>query len=295
MITATTELRSVVVAVTTSGRTCLRRRRFHDVPEGHVTHRIARDHGKLFNNTVVRVSSPQGRFAADAALVNGTTLRKIEAYGKHLFYRWNDDHIVHVHLGLFGKYRLHRGPDSPEPKGAVRMRIANEAATSDLAGPTDCRLITGDEHASMLARLGPDPLRNDARPDDTIARLRKSSKAVGALLLDQQVLAGVGNVYRAEALFVCGIHPDRPGRELSAEEAESLWTTCAGMLKQGLKDGRIVTVDRSLLDLPKGARVKRGDTTWVYHRDTCLRCATPIRTSELGGRPCYYCPTCQSA
>jgi len=112
------------------------------------------------------------------------------------------------------------------------------------------------------------------------------------LLLDQRVLAGVGNVYRAEALFVNGIHPSRPGNELHDAELEAVWTTTVSMLRQGVKDNRIITVDRSERSVKKGHH-RRGETTYVYHRDICLRCGSPVQTVELGGRPCYFCPTCQ--
>ena len=96
----------------------------------------------------------------------------------------------------------------------------------------------------------------------------------------------------AEALFVEGIHPERRGRDLTDAEVFALWDTTVAMLRQGVKDNRIVTVDRRVHPIPKG-RARRGETTWVYHRDSCLRCGTPIATVELGGRPCWYCPTCQ--
>jgi endonuclease VIII len=93
------------------------------MPEGHTIHRIARDHTPLIVGHPVRVSSPQGRFEADAARVDGATLERIEPYGKHLFYRWSTGEVGHVHLGLFGKFRVQRTDESPEPIGQVRMRL----------------------------------------------------------------------------------------------------------------------------------------------------------------------------
>jgi endonuclease-8 len=262
------------------------------VPEGHTIHRIAKDHTPILVGHRVVVSSPQGRFAADAALVNGRRIERIEAYGKHLFHWWDNGRVGHVHLGLFGKFRVHRGTSAPEPAGAVRMRLTTPNGTIDLSGPTDCSIGTADDRDAIVARLGPDPLRRDADPEAAFARIRRSSQPIGALLLDQKVLAGVGNVYRAEALFVEGIHPERRGRDLTDAEVFALWDTTVAMLRQGVKDNRIVTVDRRVHPVPKG-RARRGETTWVYHRDSCLRCGTPIAAVELGGRPCWYCPTCQ--
>jgi endonuclease-8 len=263
------------------------------MPEGHVTHRIARDHGKLLAGKPIAVSSPQGRFREGAALVDGVVLEGIEAYGKHLFYRWANGAIGHVHLGLFGKYKVHRGAAPPEPGAAVRMRLVTPEATIDLSGPTDCSLGTIEDRAAILRRLGPDPLRRDADAHAAIERMARTSKPLGAALLDQAIIAGVGNVYRAEALFVTGMHPARPSRDSSEEELATLWSTVTAMLRQGLRDGRIVTVSAADLDLPRGRRLRRGEATYVYHRDRCLRCGTPVQTVDLAGRPCWFCPTCQ--
>lgn len=265
------------------------------MPEGHTIHRIARDHGRLLAGRALRVSSPQGRFALDALLVDGMVLDRIEPYGKHLFYWWSNGRVGHVHLGLFGRFRVHAGllGEIPHPIGEVRMRLSSDVATVDLSGPTDCSIGTPDDRDAIVARLGPDPLRRDAKVEVALDRIRRSRQAIGALLLDQSVLAGVGNVYRAEALFVTGIHPGRPGRECSDAELAALWSTITAMLRQGVKDNRIVTVDRRELDLPKARRIRRGEATYVYHRDRCLRCGSATATVTLAGRPCWYCPVCQ--
>lgn len=263
------------------------------MPEGHTIHRLARDQNRLLRGKVIAVSSPQGRFSSDAALVDGVVLRRVEPVGKHLFYEWANGAVGHVHLGLFGKFRTHRGLTAPEPMGEVRMRMAADGVTIDLSGPTACTIGDEDDRSSILRRLGPDPLRSDADPSRAVDRIRRSRQPIGALLLDQSVLAGVGNVYRAEALFVTGVHPSRPGTQCAEAELTGLWSVITAMLRQGVKDNRIVTVDRRELDIPSGRRLRRGEATYVYHRDRCLRCADAIRTVELGGRPCYFCPTCQ--
>ncbi len=263
------------------------------MPEGHTIHRIAKDHGLLLAGREVRVSSPQGRFEDDARRIDGRVLERIEPYGKHLFYHYDSGDVGHVHLGLFGKFRVSKGADAPDPIGMVRMRMQSEAATVDLAGPTDCSVGTINDRDSIVARLGPDPLRRDAKPQVAIDRMRRSKQALGSLLLDQSVLCGVGNVFRAEALFVNGINPLRAGRDADEVELRALWETIVAMLRKGVKENRIITVDRSELALPKGRRPRRGEATYVYHRERCLRCATAVLTAELAGRPCYYCPVCQ--
>jgi len=262
------------------------------MPEGHTIHRIAADHFRVLRGKPVAASSPQGRFAESALLVDGQRLRGIEAYGKHLFYTWANGLVGHVHLGLFGRFHRYNGA-APAEAPTVRMRMAVTKATIDLTGPTDCSIGTEDDRVRIVTRLGPDPLRDDADPDVAYSRIARRVAPIGQLLLEQSVISGVGNVYRAEALFVNGIHPLRRGMDIGRAEFDRLWRTIVTMLRKGVADNRIVTVDGDEFEIP-GAPRRRGETTYVYHRDVCLRCGTPILTVELGGRPCYYCPTCQT-
>jgi endonuclease VIII len=259
------------------------------MPEGHTLHRIAVDHSKILRGKRVEVTSPQGRFAADAALVDGARLKELEAYGKHLFYYWGNGLVGHVHLGLFGRFRVYRGGPGPLDAPTVRMRLAVPKVTIDLIGPTDCTIGTQEDRDRIVRRLGPDPLRADADPQKAYEAIARRVAPIGQLLLDQKVISGVGNVYRAEALFVNHINPMRPGNQITPDEFAPLWATIVGMLEQGFADDRIITLDRDEFDIPIGI-TRRGDTTYVYHRDICLLCGSPIRTVELGGRPCYYCP-----
>jgi endonuclease-8 len=268
------------------------------MPEGHTIHRIARDHGRLVAGHPVRVSSPQGRFESDAAIVDGAVLDRYEAFGKHLCTWWSTGHVGHVHLGLFGKFRVHRG-ELPPPRPSVRMRIETAAdghagpVAIELTGPTACTIGTPDDRDAIVRRLGPDPLRADGDPDRFVARAGRSARAIGALLLDQAVIAGIGNVYRAEVLFVRGIHPERPGRECSAAELRAIWDTSASMLRAGVKANRIVTVTRDDIDWPRGKVIPRREATLAYQRDVCVRCRDEIRTLQVANRTCYYCPTDQ--
>ena len=163
------------------------------MPEGHKTHFIARHHSPLFAGHVVKVTSPQGRFRVDARKVSGHMLDRVSAVGKHLFYRFDGGLVIHIHLGRFGKFRQHDNPP-PRPLGQIRMRMTSEGATIDLTGPTTCRVITCTELDQLTGKLGPDPLAG-GRKAEVLANIRRSDKPIGALLLDQSVVAGVGNIF----------------------------------------------------------------------------------------------------
>ena len=106
------------------------------------------------------------------------------------------------------------------------------------------------------------------------------------------MIAGLGNVFRAEILFVCGIAPDREARSLSREEMTCVWQTAKEMLRDGLKRARIVTVTPQELGVPRN-RARRGERTYVYRQSICRRCGGDIARPVIGGRPCYWCPGCQ--
>src|SRR6185312_6816918 len=197
-------------------------------------HRLARRHRTRFGGKQVTVTSPQGRFATSAEIVDGRLLHRAEAHGKHLFHHYGPDLVVHVHLGLYGKFSDVALPLDP-PRGLVRMRIVGPTHYADLRGPTACELITDAEVVAIHARLGEDPLRPDADPERAWARISRSRAPVATLLMDQKVIAGVGNVYRAEALFRHGLDPQLPGHELSRTCWDELWADVVDLLHDGVR------------------------------------------------------------
>jgi len=263
------------------------------MPEGHTVHRAARRQTTLLGGGPVRASSPQGRFAGGAAALDGIVLRRVEAVGKHLFYRFAGDEVLHVHLGLFGRFREHPAGGPPDPRGAIRLRLAGERGAIDLSGPTACELVGEDGREAILTRLGPDPLRADADGERAVADLARRRVPIGAALLDQSIVAGLGNVYRAEVLFVCGVAPARESRSVPVADLTAIWDTSVRMLRDGVRRGRIVTVDPAEVGRPV-SRMRRHERTYVYKQDLCKRCGTPIAAIVLGARPCYWCPVCQT-
>ncbi len=273
------------------------------MPEGHTIHRAARLHRRALRGRPVRADSPQGRFAAGAAALDGCTLLDVEAHGKHLFYRWSSGDTLHVHLGLFGKFRTfaREAPDQPLPPTTpgTRLRLVADDVVLHLAGPTDCSLMDPVTEERVKARLGPDPLRGDADPEALWAALRRRTVPIGAALLDQRVVSGIGNVYRCELLYIAGAWPQRPARELDREEFDELWRSMVRLLRAGERSGEIVTVGGGRvgddLGARSGRRVPAGQRHYVYRRTAlpCRRCTTPIERWELAARWMYACPVCQ--
>lgn len=274
------------------------------MPEGHTLRRLADDLDAAFAGHRVRVGSPQGRFEAEAALLDGSVLQGAESAGKHLFVDLDGDHIVHVHLGLIGSFDVTTGAaDLPAPVGQVRLRLAapypdGTWAYADLRGATRCALITPERRDEVIAGLGPDPLRADADPDVAWQRIRRSDRSIGDLLMDQAVLAGVGNVYRAEVLFRHRIHPLRPGRTLRRGQFAAIWQDLVVLMAEGVRTGRIDTVRPEHTPEAMGRPPRKDDhggEVYVYRRtgQPCFVCGATVRTDVLKARNSFWCPRCQ--
>lgn len=267
------------------------------MPEGHTLHRLATSLRDAFAGEVVRVGSPQGRFAESAALLDDTHLVAAESFGKHLFMEFDEARFVHVHLGLYGKFVVRRTP-APDPVGQVRLRIVGRSSYADLRGATACDLVTVEERAAILDRLGPDPLDPHADPSRAWDRVHRSRAPIGGLLMDQAVLAGVGNVYRAEVLFRHRMHPLRPGRTLRVGQFTAMWEDLVGLLADGVRTGRIETLRPEHREVAAQAAEAEGRVrNYVYRRNgrPCLVCGGKVRTEELSGRNLFWCPRCQPA
>ena len=261
------------------------------MPEGHTIRRIAQDHQRWFAGETLEVSSPQGRFREDAAQLDGSRLQSVDAHGKHLCYVC-DAGRLHIHLGLYGKFRKLNVPP-PEPKGEVRLRVVAARHAFDLNGPSTCELISESGWNALRQRLGPDPLRRDADSLAVWERIHRSRAAIGTLLLDQSVIAGVGNIYRAESLFRERIHPRRLGNALAREEFERLWKTLKDLMRIGVRYNRIITADPVWVGKTRG-RMDASERLMIYKKPACPRCHKQIQQFELASRAIYACSGCQA-
>lgn len=311
------------------------------MPEGHTLHRLADQFQRLFIGRSWRVTSPQGRFTAGAAQLSGRAPERAEAWGKQLLVHVGAD-IWQVHLGLYGAFSF-RGDTSfdaaetlgaprtaaaqlkPEydddgwiipvaAVGAVRARIHVPNGWADLRGPARCRVLNPMQYEALIARLGPDPLRQppgeirEPLLEQFRVNLARRRASIAAAVMDQAVIAGVGNIYRAESLFVAGIDPHTPANELPGARVDALWQTLTDQLRTGAAEGIIRTLRENdphlglrgadVHDYRAGAAVRSGAAVrphWVYqHQGTpCLRCGETVQMRQLQGRRLYWCPGCQ--
>lgn len=269
------------------------------MPEGHTIHRLARDLRADLGGRTVAVTSAQDRAAATAAHLDGRPVVRTEAWGKHLFIGFDGREWLHVHLGLIGKWFRRAGDPLPAPVATTRLRLepidpsaGDEPVAWDLIGPMLARVITPAERREVTAKLGPDPLRRDGDPERAWARIHRSTKPIGLLLMEQDVIAGIGNVYRSEVLNIVGVDPRRPGRALDRGEFDAIWDETVRQLRLGVRRNRIITMPAAELPRPL-ARLPRGAGRYVYKQEHCGRCHTELEIYPLAGRTTWSCPVCQ--
>jgi formamidopyrimidine-DNA glycosylase len=335
------------------------------MPEGHSVHRIARQFGRNFVGRAVSASSPQGRFAEGASVLDARTATAVRAVGKQMFLEFDDDLWLRVHLGMYGAWdfageiqvdptiasangrmgqtnqrgtvlpdgdeepimdaagensltsigaprrtRVHvrmseqttgladDGEEWPPPiVGQVRLRLLTDITCADLRGPTACELQTPDEVAATIAKLGPDPLVDDIAEGEErfTSVVRRKPTPIGQLLMDQAVVSGIGNVYRAELLYRARQNPHAPGREVREEVVRGIWRDWVKLLAIGVETGQMMTMDDLDPDAHRAAMASRDDRHWVYHRAglPCRVCGTAIVVEEMATRKLYWCPQCQ--
>jgi DNA-formamidopyrimidine glycosylase len=268
------------------------------MPEGHTVHRTANDFRRLLVGKPVRLDSPQGRFSTGAQALSGQVLTNSYAIGKQLFLDFANGQTIRIHLGIFGKWRWYKNIDVAaalkEPVvGEVRARFFTDSMLADLRGPTICEVLVQEQVEAIKRRLGPDPLNPDLDGSEYqrfAKRVAKSKTAIGLLLMDQSVISGIGNVYRAEILFRAGIDPYTPGSSLRPKQIEGLWNDSVDLLAIGVKTGYIITRDELFTTRPTKA-----ERNFVYKREgqDCRNCGKKVSIALAAGRKLYWCPKCQ--
>ena len=257
------------------------------MPEGHTIHRAAIDHHKVLAGDKLTIQSPQGRFAEGSCHLSGKLCTAVEAFGKHLIYRFEAGDSLHIHLGLFGKIRKHKLP-LKEPRGAVRVRLINGSHAIDINGPSICEVLNVEELMKLTARIGPDVLRSDANPDLAFNRISKSKSSIGSLIMDQSVMAGIGNIYRTEILWRQAVHPETLGNNIDRQTFDRIWNDAKALLTLGVKHNAIIT--------KKGAgrfKSKYRENFNIFAKESCPDCKGEIRRLEINGRRAFVCQNCQ--
>jgi len=185
----------------------------------------------------------------------------------------------------------------PEPIGQVRVRLLTDRTVADLRGPTACEVQLPEQVAATIAKLGPDPLVDDVQEGEErfVATVRKKATPIGLLLMDQSVVSGIGNVYRAELLFRARQDPHTPGKLVAEDTVRALWRDWVYLLGVGVETGQMMTMDGLDEEAYARALASRDDRHWVYHREgePCRVCGTPIVMEMAAGRKLYFCPTDQ--
>jgi formamidopyrimidine-DNA glycosylase len=380
------------------------------MPEGHSIHRIALQFRRNFVEHRCAASSPQGRFAAGAAELDGRQLVASSAVGKHLLLEFEGERILHVHLGLYGAWdfagevsadptftsangrmgqtnqrgtalapagagtppsglaaeragivedstglragvleeapaallavaaeglrernlkvdalpetslasigaprrtRLRMsesdrevgeeqgGDFPPPPVGQVRLRLLTETAVADLRGPTACEVFDPQQVEKLLAKLGPDPMHDASRKAENrfVERVMKSATPIGLQLMDQSVVAGIGNVYRAELLFRARLNPHAPGKSIPEAALRRLWKDWAHLLAVGVETGQMMTRDDLKTEEDyRRAMASRDERHYVYKRtgQKSPRGRGTVVMEEMGGRNLYWAPGWQT-
>lgn len=267
------------------------------MPEGDTVYRAATVLRRaLVGGTVSGFHSdvPQVVRAAARASVIGRAVSAVETKGKHLFIRFGDapdDLVLRSHLGMQGSWHIYR-PGEPwqRPERQARVVIESERYVAPCFNAPTVELRTARELAAdaQLAALGPDAMSDGFDVDDAVRRLRaRSDRAIGVALLDQRALAGVGNVFKSELLFLRRISPFQQVAELDDIQLRGLADEAHRQLVANRGGGTRVT--------RPGA--PRHQTLWIYGRagKPCRICGTTVRLQRQGdaGRTTYYCPTCQ--
>lgn len=182
----------------------------------------------------------------------------------------------------------------PDPVGQVRVRLLTDTVSADLRGPTACEVLNPAQVEATIAKLGPDPHndRNQEAEERFTSVVRRKPTPIGLLLMDQGVVSGIGNVYRAELLFRARINPHTPGKSLSDEAIRGLWRDWAHLLEIGVATGQMMTMDDLDGEDYVKAMASQADRHWVYKRGglPCRVCGTNITVEVMGGRKLYWCP-----
>ncbi len=275
------------------------------MPEGDSIFRAARSlHRVLAGHAVTKFETAYAhldRVAVDTPIV-GRTIERCESAGKHLLIVFNGDLILRTHMRMNGSWHLYRhGERWWRGPQAMRVRLDTADWVAIAFDVPVAEFVTKKqlETRDPVAQLGPDLLGQQFDRDEAIRRMVASAaRPIAMTLLDQRIVAGIGNVYKSEVLFLAGVHPDVPSSALPLPTLERMMDIARGLLQDNVIDGtspRIQTY-RNLRQLNPAS--EHDESLWVYGRKgkPCRKCGTPIESKKMGldARSTYWCPSCQT-
>jgi endonuclease-8 len=274
------------------------------MPEGDTIFRAARSlHRVLAGHPVTRFETAYAhpdRVNVDTPIV-GRIIERIESAGKHILMRFSGDLILRTHMRMNGSWHLYRhGEKWWRGEHAMRVRIDTAGWVAVAFNVPVAEFVTPRqlETRGPVAELGPDLLGQAFDRDEAVRRILASGhRAIANTLLDQRIVAGIGNVYKSEVLFLSGVHPEVPSSAVAQATLEQMMDVARGLLADNVKDGTSGQIQtyRSLRQWNKAS--EHDDSVWVYGRrgKPCRKCGTPIEMKKMGleARSTYWCPSCQ--
>jgi endonuclease-8 len=264
------------------------------MPEGDTIHRIAARVAPVLTGKVIERVTTQG-LVRDLA---GRTVRTVEAHGKHLVVELDDGTHLRVHLGMNGRFRLYGRAEGDailartSPGRASLVVATAEHLLVWLTAPTvEISHRRAPRHGMAVASLGPDILADSFDAGAAARAVDQDPRRIAEVLLDQRIAAGIGNVYKCEALFAAGIDPRTPVRALALTQLEQIYAIARTQMLANLGPGPRTT-RAQLAGTPPQA-----DRYFVYSRTgkPCVRCGAAIECYSLGepARWTWSCPRCQ--
>lgn len=253
------------------------------MPEGPQVKRTANLIADFIGSPIENFSLRPGKKDFDWKLP--LTMKKVESHGKNIFVTLSDGQILRNHMLMSGKW----APGCAPKLGKKFIHACFTTSKGDLGyyGGGLLKLIDAKEATSVRSKLGPDILKTKSM-EEAFERLKVSSKPIGVALLDQELVAGIGNIYKSEGLFAAKLNPLTPAKELNEEKLNELYEFLFKQMTKDVTQPGIVTTTPELL--------KAGYRRYVYKRyhSPCLICGTKIERFYQAERSTYYCPHCQN-
>lgn len=263
------------------------------MPEGQVAHYNALSLSRLVGGEITRVESSEPRAALHdfERRLTGDRVAAARAVGKHHLLEFDSGRLLHSHLRMSGRWRV-VAPGRSIARGGLWLALHTPRGIATLHRCPSVRLLEpGEPLPGPVRALGPDLLSERVDPEratEIAFAQTDPDRQVGDALLDQRLVSGVGNAYKAEALFLAGVSPWRPIAEVSRDEARRIGRLSAQLLAEGVAQRGRIQPYRT----PSGRRDR-----WVYRRagKPCRECGTAIRSQGQGdaNRTAYWCPRCQ--